>query len=506
MRIKALTLIAFLTAAPLSVYSQESAPNQTENDPPLLSELLRDNPQTSIFYSALESTGLADTLSKYLDPTYPGDYDISRRIEGNFDWYYIFIYPQKHLFKFTMFVVPDSILKADYNINSLAELKTYAQSKYPQGAALPDNDRESSLNQFLSYHILPVGLNWDQLNVSAPDLIKNRSYLDELDVEDFYETLLPHSIMRISTPYKQPSYADAQDITEKEKYGIFINRKGTLKNPESLIAGTQINSVAESDPLSLNGTYYYISEPLLYNEATRNALNVRMRVRARTISPDFINNDSQFTHYISGWSHYYYNYVPGYTKNIQDLTDITPYSYITIWVGNPNTTTTHYYGDEIGIGYNKNHDIIIKLPPVPKSGLYEIRINDYIILTYDNRISDYENKIRGSVLFYTGINPDRLSPCGIPRKLGGNLNYTSDDEQFLRNQGYMKKPDCYFESEAQNHYRMIVNEQYMDCNEDYYLRIRQMDTDAYQAGLSLSYIEIVPFSVYSGENGPEDSH
>ena len=175
MRIKALTLIAFLTAAPLSVYSQESAANQTENEPPLLSELLRDNPQTSIFYSALESTGLADTLSKYLDPTYPGDYDISYK--GRIILYTSSsseqrVYPQKRVFKFTMFVVPDSILKADHNINSLAELKAYAQSKYPQGAALPDNDRESSLNQFLSYHILPVGLGWDQLNVSAPDYIK----------------------------------------------------------------------------------------------------------------------------------------------------------------------------------------------------------------------------------------------------------------------------------------------------------------------------------------------
>ena len=69
----------------------------------------------------------------------------------------------------------------------------------------------------------------------------------------------------------------------------------------------------------------------------------------------------------------------------------------------------------------------------------------------------------------------------------------------------MKKPDCYFESEAQNHYRMIVNEQYMDCNEDHYLRIRQMDADAF-ISYPLNYIEIVPFSVYSGENGPEDSH
>ncbi len=497
MRIKALTLIAFLTAAPLSVYSQESAANQTENEPPLLSELLRDNPQTSIFYSALESTGLADTLSKYLDPTYPGDYDISYK--GRIILYTSSsseqrVYPQKRVFKFTMFVVPDSILKADHNINSLAELKAYAQSKYPQGAALPDNDRESSLNQFLSYHILPVGLEWDQLNISAPDYIKNRSYLDELDVEDFYETLLPHSIMRISTPYKQPSYANAQDITEQEKYGIFINRKGTLKNPESLIAGTQINRVAESDPSSLNGTYYYISEPLVYNEATRNALDVRMRVMARTISPDFINCDPQSIIKTSSFLLYF---APGYTTNIRNMTGLSPTS--SFFIGYKYPYYNEYYGDRIFL--ENNYDIIIKLPPVPKSGLYEVRVNGYFT-NYS-----YEDEGKGHVLFFTGSDPDRLSPCGSPRKLGVNVNDISDDNQVLRKNGYMKMADSYFKSVVQNNrlFRMIVNEQYMDCNEDHYLRIRQMDADAF-ISYPLNYIEIVPFSVYSGENGPEDSH
>ena len=71
----------------------------------------------------------------------------------------------------------------------------------------------------------------------------------------------------------------------------------------------------------------------------------------------------------------------------------------------------------------------------------------------------------------------------------------------------MKMADSYFKSVVQNNrlFRMIVNEQYMDCNEDHYLRIRQMDADAF-ISYPLNYIEIVPFSVYSGENGPEDSH
>ena len=86
------------------------------------------------------------------------------------------------------------------------------------------------------------------------------------------------------------------------------------------------------------------------------------------------------------------------------------------------------------------------------------------------------------------------------------------NDLLMRSHGYMKYPDSFamgsqISDRLRNHdilYRRIVTEMYMEAGKDYYLRLRQLNGS--DAMIPLNFLEIVPYSIYSGENGPEDRH
>lgn len=514
---------SFLLAFTPSLLIAQNQPNdgQTANEV-FLPQLLQENPKASIFYNALAATRLKDTLEQYLDPNYPEtDYEWTlQALLDNSPMIHVsqtavetdyIVMPQKREFKYTMFVVPDSVL-AGNGIHNLDELREYAKRVYPQGADLPDTDRASSLNKLLSYHILPFWLSYDQMNVSQPEIIKKRLYLDEFDVEDFYETLLPHSIMRISTPYN-----------DEKALGIFINRKGTIKTGLSA-EGVEISKTDNN--ICINGGYYFVNKLLLYDSQTReNTLNTRMRIMASTLSPDFINSGARGR--LNGdpsnggnrrLDYMVYAFKPGFCKNFEWIEDQSKF-----YVRYRNAYFGTYYGDELSI--QGEYDIILRLPPVPSDGLYEIRL-------WNNSMGGYSWNDRGTTLFYIQKEGNDFIPFSTPVNMNINLNdslvgaiadndvkydnltasqreaaITADDE-LLHRKGYLKAPDTYGSGmslrEDMNCYRKVISELYMEADKYYYLRMRQVDDAG--ATFAFSFIELVPYSVYSGENGPEDKH
>ena len=72
----------------------------------------------------------------------------------------------------------------------------------------------------------------------------------------------------------------------------------------------------------------------------------------------------------------------------------------------------------------------------------------------------------------------------------------------------MKAPDSYGPNhnnmrDDERMFRKIVCEIYMESGKDYYLRMRKVSGST---PIAFNYLEIVPYNVYSGENGPEDRH
>ncbi|MBQ9386425.1 MAG: fasciclin domain-containing protein [Bacteroidaceae bacterium] len=480
--------------------------------------------KAKIFYDALVRTRLRDTLEQYIDPEYYVDEDktISYALmqsgpnyvfETPFENFYN-VYPEMRHFKYTFFVVTDSILANEYGIYSVDDLERYAMDVYPEGAGLDNTLPESSLYQLMSYHILPVELGYDQLNTRQYEILNNRTMQDQMDVEDFYETMQPHSLMRISTPLDRGL----------ERKGIYINRKGTLSANNLSYPGVRIWDSSESweiNTYALNGVCHFVDKLLLYNNNTRRALLTRIRVMASTLSPDFINSGARGRMLYMNTrtfdpSNFAYSFLPDYCKNF-DL------SRGALFCVTPRAKYYNFlYGDQVIF---KDYDVTFRLPPVAMSATYEIRL-------WNNCGSQYATT-DPNVQYYIRQGDGEFIECGAPIDLSlraddPSIGYISDkqirqenqyaseqqiqaliqeNDDLMRSNGYMKSPDIYQTNNTNlrddpQGYRVIVYRGYMDQGQDYYLRMKSSGNNTY---FSFNFIELVPKDIFDGDE-PEDRH
>ena len=522
--------------------------------------LIKENPNLTTFYDALVHTRLIDAMDEvYFDEDYPDiDYEWTvQALRDNYSGIHHnktsveddrIAYPEHREFKFTMFVMPDTAL-ANYSdkytqmaglngIHGVTDLRKYAEAVYPEGAGLPDTLQTSSLYKFLAYHILPCWLSYDQFNTSQSDIIKNYKAVVSagnndliIDPEDFFETLLPHSIMRISSPY-----------IDGKRVGIFINRKGyqglNLEYPGIRIAqnADEYNLPGQITNICINGGYHYINNLLVYDEETRTkALQCRMRIMCCTLSPDFINSGGRGR--LRGdpsnggndnLNRMVFAYKEGFCTNFEWVPDQTRF-----FVRYRDAAFGTFNGDEITV--RGSYDIAFKLPAVPADGNYEIRVwNNANVGTAGGVSTD-----RGIVQFYfhQAIPDDKdiywrnwnWTPEGIPVDLrlqatDPRIGMVADDDsrynsmtaaqkeeaitlndRAMRIRGYARGVDSYGTSNSlradKNCYRKIICNEYLRANSDYYIRMRQVFED--DGVFPFSFIEIVPKSIYEGN---EDRH
>lgn len=450
-----------------------------------LPDLIEADSTTTIFAQALRLTGMADSISRYIDTSYSIDDDsvtdgISVYYGGSWQTAY---YPEKRYFKYSAFVEPDSVYRA-HGINNLNDLKAYAKkvydATYPEDAGKYDDDwtnRKNPLNRFISYHLLNRLGNYGDW-VTSGDLKTECAVTSVADVEDFYETMCPHTIMRFCGP----------------SAGLFINRKG-LGNKYS-IRGVKVLSPSESgttDQSALNGVYFYLDDILAYTTQVRDqVLNCRIRLDAATLCPDFMNAGARG--YKDNESYLY-----GFKTNY--LTDWKVASESFVGVHSSQTFFNSYEGNAVVI--SGIYDITVKLPPVP-SGTYEIRLG-YTA-----------NAERGVVQVY--LNNEA---CGIPVDLrdyapagwiadGDDEDENTANDKAMHNRGYMKSMDSWRVGngsvlrDLSYIFRRILTTTYLNSDQTYYLRFRQVldDSDCY---FSFDYIELCPKSVYGSAEG-EDRH
>lgn len=452
-----------------------------------LPDLIEADPQAKIFSQALQLTGMDDSISKYIDPTYSCDIDsVINGVHTYYGGYWQYAhFPEKRYFKYTAFVEPDSVFAAA-GINNLDDLKKYAKkiydATYPEDAGQYDEDwtnRKNPLNRFISYHLINRLGNYSDWCCSGE--IKTQCCITSVaDPEDFYETMCPGTIVRFCSP----------------SAGLFINRKGLQNN--ATVRGVKVYSPSESgktDQSALNGVYHYIDRPLVYSTQVRDeVLNCRIRVDGTTMSPDFMNAGAR--------GHFGEDYLTGFKNNyIQDW-KLSPETFIGV---HSNELHWHSYeGNAVCI--TGIYDVTMKLPPVP-SGTYEIRLGYTVGVE------------RGVVQVY--LNNE---PCGIPidlREYGPaqSIGWVADtddpdentaNDKAMHNRGYMKGMDSYrsvngnpFRGNVEN-LRRVLTTTYLDNNKTYYLRFRQVldDPNCY---LSFDYIELCPKSVYASPMG-EDTH
>jgi Fasciclin domain. len=462
----------------------------------MLPDLMETDSTLTLFTQALRLTGMADSLMRYQDESYTWGSDkksldslyngvLVRCVSGGRDWTDSY-WPEKRYFKYTAFVEPDSVYHR-HGIYSIEDLKKYAadiyDEVYPEDKAVDNpKDRRNSLNRFVSYHLMNRICLFN--GICGSKQLREGCWLTNLaDAEDYFETMLPHSIMRFCDPAA----------------GLFINRKGLKDN--YTIRGAKVLSPSESgmaNQSAQNGVYYYVDDIISYSTQVREeVLNRRIRIDATTLSPDFMNCNAR--------GRYGEDKLIGFRNNcISDWTVRGTDAYVGVH------TDVDYWNS-----YQANavcisgiFDVTFKLPPVP-AGTYEIRLG-YTV-----------GQERGVVQFY--LNNE---PCGIPvdlRVYGSDPRIgwveDSDDkdentanDKAMRNHGYMKGMDSYKAGSgattplrANNwNLRRILDTRYLNENQDYYLRCRQVLEDRL-CYWSFDFIELCPKSVYGSPTG-EDTH
>lgn len=456
-----------------------------------LPELMRENADISLFCEALSLTGLADSLYEYIDESYHCGEDsvIKGMTISTGGSSYACKYVGKRMKRYSAFVETNDVY-ARNGIHNIADMMAYAKQvydvMYPDDAEMYDDDytdRRNPLNRFIAYHLLPYYGGYNDWTVYGE--IKETCALTDLaDCTDWYTTMMPGTIMKMSTP----TGAEA---------GLYINRKG-LKDRYS-VRGVKVLSpseVGDIDQQAQNGIYHYIDDILTYNPQTRDVVfNDRIRIDAVTLSPEFMNcgargnvdNATGFKQ-IEGWDFH------GQTPTIC-------LRQRSVWM--------QTYQDCVDV--KGQFDISFKLPPVPEN-------------TYEVRFAYGCGEMRGVVQVYFGTK-DNMQPMGIPidlRVWGADptIGWVADVEdepetnqaidKAMHNRGYMKDMDSWWQGgvnvlrDQGGKLRKILCTQTMSPDKEYWVRIKLVLENP-EAEFPINYFELCPKSVYAGLRA-EDTH
>lgn len=476
--------------------------------PGLLS--MQDN--TRIFSYLLEVTSWADSMAKYRDD----EYELQDHPQNYKHMWYgeLLNEPLHHNSGYTAFVEPDSLLEAEWgvklevvngNVVNWDEVMPVINRKvkeyYPEANSDDPKSLDNALNQFVGYHIIDVGMAYNNIVITKGQLGYSYSRPEQLGIDKFeyFETMgKDHRIIKFTLG--------------EQTEGIRINRyvseydNDSYRELEVPIKGLLVQSGnGARDNQALNGFYHMIDGILIYNDDVKyKVLNERMRWDTQTMQHELMTNGLR-----QQPSNIYYMIPDGYMRKVKFSNQT-----LMISINNYSVNWLNYEADDFVLeGY---YDVTWQLPPVPYEGTYELRLG------YCN------DSGRGMVQFYFGTDPDNLAAVGLPidARIEPNkavIGWVKDDpdnpdanrenDKNMRNHTFMKCPNSFgFNStnvtEGGRSYgpsgaklRHIVTTENCRPGVTYYMRMKSLLNGP--ANFGPDFIEWVPKSVYNGEK-PED--
>lgn len=472
--------------------------------------LIKNTDNLKIFSHLLEETGWSDKMTAFKDQAYEDyhpAYGPGCSTENNGA---DLPTPDHRNTGYTVFVETDSVFQKEWGVPALqfkengevsnwdevmAVISDKCQEAYPAYTNGDIKSEENPINQFISYHLLPEALTYNQLVIHYNEIGYGYKYPSNLGIDtwDYYETMSTNRrLLKI--------------MEGKQTNGKRINRYVSERDDQSYkeitvpIPGVRImESNGSRDYNALNGYYYTLDGMLIYSDDVPNkVLNERIRYDICSLLPEQMTNgfrrmnfDQQY-HIPDGYFKYmtfteesHVNYLPGYARSWGD-----------------------YQGDEYNI--EGQYDVTLRLPPVPFYGTFQLRYGT-------QNVADR----RSMCQFYFGENKDNLMAIGLPLDMrvsatipsigwvaDGNdkdINDANDRAMYLHN--YMKAPKCggwdnttevttSFRTSS-NMMRRIVMTQTLDPNKVYYLRMKSVLVSTTKQ-LFIDYFEWVPKNVYSG--------
>ncbi len=474
----------------------------------------------SVMARLVEECGLIDTLSKVKDERYETLYKSGAF--PNFKWQlrsFEIEAPEHRKFGFTLFAETDEFWETEIGKNRQDITKedimewVAGQGLYPD--AVKDDDYRNSnnlLNQFVTYHLLPMRIPVDKLALHYNEKgynYKMKNASPTIPVWAHYVTMGKRRLLRL--------------WESAESQGVCLNRFPKLNNGRQEDyherecteenQGIHINTDEGSGIIKLiNGIIYPIDKPLAYTDNVRNQLaKVRLRYDAWELQPEAMNNDMRLVPVTDRCWYFSSDPDKQYFENLIVNSRQTNF----MLLSGRDQNWPNYQGDEVlaeGV-----YDITITLPPVPKYGIYEIRMG----------VSTYSGT-RGICQVYWGSNRHQLVAQGIPvnMQLGGNSadnmlgwerdtdddDYNAEVDKKMRNNGFLKGPEYIVataggrETNRMNAgaTRRIVVREPMSPDVVYYMRFKTVQPDFTTKQLFVDYLEWCPKEVYDNPETPED--
>lgn len=490
-------------------------------------DIMRENPQIGLFYQALVATGLRDSVQQLEDENYDSK-GYPKYFYKSDIWEEVATVPDTKKFGYTFFITPDTVLAEKYNITTLeglaAKAKELYDQTYPEDAGLYDDDYtnpKNPLNRYVRYSILTrdvKGIAYITPRELNQGVVKGAIgiHTDKMNPIDWYHTLLPHTMMKFEQLTVR-AYQGEGILNER-----YINRR---YDKDYQIEGVHITPLLpeEYSEDALNGRYFYVSDLVAFTPEVRDIVqNMRIRMDFSTVFPEIMTNDIRLNgdptkdddmntadiNFKNGRNYYFPDgFLDGVTSN-----------------GNcyfvyrrPHWNFWCYEGDELNLF--GDYDFTFRLPPVPYSGEWQIRLG-YCALTY-----------RGiAQIYYDGV------PQGIPLDMRKYLNDESilgeefigdltkykaltqeeraEDQKALKNMGYYRGAFGGFHSDGNTKNEFVTNERtfrrvlcqtYIDNTKDHYIRIRCASKSKLGNNneMMIDYLELVPKSVYGVMNDGE---
>lgn len=498
----------------------------------MLPDIIKQNPDVSIFYDALVLTGLRDSLFRYKDESYVQPKEAS----GEATWHDYNTggdasnpireaarAPEERLLGYTAFIVPNKVLNSyPYNIYNVQDLYKQAVEYYPCDTTLAYNklsgatDRRNPLNKLIAYHLLNRNVHGYNLLTVLEDIGID---INKMNPTEWYGTLLPHAMMKVEKLTVR-KYQGGGTLNDR-----YINRR---VDDRYVIEGVHIvNPSTVSDEYkreAMNGVYFYVDKLLKYDdEVTGDVMNCRMRMDMSAVFPELTTNnirmnykgnglyqdDARYSHdELLGTCYYFPNgYLDGVTVGNNGY----------FCYRRPRYGYWSYSGDEFVC--NGNFDLTFKIPPVPVEGDYQIRLG-YAAMS-----------IRGIAQVYFDGEPQGI-PLDMRRDMRneallGNTYWSAHDNEYnqsvsdggmtddekleerkeLKNKGFYRGANGAYRkgsaSEAGQYFaeiyatiRIVLCTPHIKPGEDHYLRFRCVSEGLGNNEIMLDYIELVPKSVY----------
>ena len=474
----------------------------------------------SVMAMLVETCGLTDTLSVVKDERYEKLYKTGQ-LPG-FKWQlrsWEIPSPEHRKYGFTLFAETDEFWEATLSKDRRDITKEDViawlvdQDFYPD--AVNNNnyqDENNLLNQFVTYHLLPARIPVDKLALHYNERgynYKNRNAVPTVPVWAHYVTFGKRRLLRI--------------WESAESGGPYLNRFPKLNNGRKedyherecleRNQGVEIRTDETSGIVKLiNGIIYPIHEAIAYSENVRNELaKVRLRYDSWELQPEAMNNDMRLTSQTDACWYFSSDPDKQYFENMVVNSKQTRF----MLLSGRDQSWPNYQGDEVlaeGV-----YDITITCPPVPKYGVYEIRMG----------VSTYSGT-RGICQVYWGSRKDQLVAQGIPvnMQLGGNSennilgwekdtdddDYNAEVDKKMRNNGFLKGPEYIVASAGGRETnrmnagatRRIVVREPMSPDVKYYIRFKTVQPDYNTKQLFVDYLEWCPKEVYDNPETPED--